>query len=159
MPTLQQSILIAAPIKRVFGFLEEIERVPEWLPRVIEAHRTSETLSGVGAELAVVVEAGGRRSSGTSRCVEAETANRLVFQSSLDIGLTSTMTFDLTAQGHQTQLVATVEYAFAGRGFGRLIGGLFGNALAKKDIEAGLASLKSQLEAKPARRRKAASTP
>jgi len=159
MPTLQHAILIAAPIKRVYGFLEEIERVPEWLPRVVAAQRTSETLSGVGAELAVVVEAGGRQSSGTSRCVEVEAPRRLVFQSSLDIGLTSTMTFELTAQGRQTHVEATVEYAFAGRGFSRLVGGLFGNALAKKDIEAGLASLKSALEAKPARRQKAPSAP
>jgi hypothetical protein len=89
----------------------------------------------------------------------ADGSRRLVFESHFEIGLTSTMVFDLAADGKQTQLTATVDYAFTGRGLGRFVGGLFGNQMARKDILAGLEHLKAQLEAeagRPARRRRRA---
>src|SRR5205823_6183080 len=95
MPTLEDSLLIGAPVKRVFGVLADMDRVATWMPRIVEAQRTSEIASGPGAELAVVVKASGRESKGTSRCVEADPPHRLVIESRLDLGITSTMTFDL----------------------------------------------------------------
>jgi uncharacterized membrane protein len=159
MPTLQESMLIAAPIKRVYTFLADIERVPEWLPHVVETERTSEIRSGEGAELTIVMNAAGRQTEGTSRCVEAVSPHRLVFESSLAIGLTSTMAFDLTADGRQsTEVAVTLDYALAGRRLGRLVGGLFGDKMARRDVKAALDNLKARIEAEPARpaRRKAA---
>ncbi len=157
MAPLKETVSIGAPPKLVFGYLADMARVPEWMPNIVEAERTSEIESGEGAELRVVVNAAGRESSGTSRCVEADAPHRLVIESSLDMGLTSTITFDLAADGRRTDLSATVAYAIAGRGFGRLMGNLFGDKLARRDIATALASLKERLEEqqakKPSRRR------
>ena len=151
MPTLHETMLIAAPIKRVYTFLADIERAQEWLPHVVETHRTSKIRSGEGAEIAIVVSAAGRQTEGTSRCVEAASPDRLVFETQLAIGLTSTTAFDLAADGRQTQVAVTVEYAFGGRGLGRLVGGLFGDKVARQDILAGLECLKSRIETEPPR--------
>lgn len=157
MAELTDSITIAAPPRLVYGYLADLERVPEWMPNVVEAERISDIESGEGAELQVVVDAGGRESRGTSRCVESDAPRRLVIESTLDVGLTSTIAFDLAADGRHTELSATVAYALAGRGFGRLLGGLFGDRLARRDMATALATLKERLEAlqaqKPTRRR------
>ena len=151
MPTLKETVTIGAPVKRVYTYLSDIERVQEWLPHVVETQRTSKIRSGEGAEIAVVMNAAGRQTEGTSRCVEAASPNRLVFESTLAIGLTSTMAFDLAADGRQTEIVAIVDYQFSGRGLGRLVGGLFGDKIARRDIALALANLKTQIEAEPAR--------
>src|SRR5436190_10260865 len=136
MPTLKESQLIAAPVKRVYAFLADIERVQEWLPHVVEAHRTSEIRSGEGAELAITVHAAGRNTEGTARCIEADGSSRLAFESRLAIGLTSTMVFSLAADGRQTQVTVLVDYAFGGGGLGWLIGGLIGDKVVRADIQA-----------------------
>jgi carbon monoxide dehydrogenase subunit G len=159
VPTLQESLLVAAPVKRVSGFLADIERVGEWLPYVVDARRTSELATGEGAEIELTVSAAGKKSQGTTRCVAATPA-RLVFESKLALGLTSTVTFDLAAQGRQqTQMAVTVEYGFTGLA-GKLIGRMLGDKAAQRDIVASLEALKARLEAeapRPARRQKAAS--
>jgi carbon monoxide dehydrogenase subunit G len=159
VPTLQESLLVAAPIKKVHGFLSDIERAGEWLPYVVETRRTSEHATGEGAEIEITVSAAGKKSQGTARCVAA-TPSRLVFESKLALGLASTVTFDLAAHGRQqTQMDVTVDYAFTGL-TGRLIGKMLGDKAAQRDIVAGLDTLKTRLEAeaaRPARRRTAAS--
>jgi len=162
MATLQQSVLIGATVKQVYTFLADIERAATWLPHVIEAERTSSVKNGEGAELALVVEAAGRRAQGTSRCTVAESPHRLVFTATLDVGLTTTTTFVLAAEGKQTLLSATVEYAFTGRGFGRMLGSLFGDKYVRQDITTALGNLKAQIEAAHAerlRRRREAAAP
>ncbi len=156
MATVQQSILIGATVKQSYAYLADIERVRDWLPHVVEAQRTSAVKTGEGAELAIVAEAAGKRTEGTSRCTAAVSPHRLAFTATLDIGLTSTTTFDLAAAGKQTQVTATVEYAFTGRGFGRLLGGLFGDKYARQDIATALDNLKAQIEAKRPQRKRAA---
>jgi ribosome-associated toxin RatA of RatAB toxin-antitoxin module len=152
MATLQQSILIGATVKQSYAYIADIERVRDWLPRIIEAQRTSAIKAGAGAELAIVAEAGGKRTQGTSRCTAADAPHRLAFTSTLDVGLTSTTTFDLVVAGKQTQVTATVDYAFTGRSFGRLLGGLFGDKYARQDIITALGNLKMQIEAVQAQR-------
>jgi carbon monoxide dehydrogenase subunit G len=151
VPTLRESLLVAAPTKRVYGFLADIERVQEWLPYVVDARRTSENATGEGAEIALTVSAAGRTSEGTTRCIAATPSHHLAFETKLALGLTSTVTFDLAAEGRQqTQMNVTVEYGFTGL-TGRLIGKLLGDAAARRDIVAGLEGLKARLEAEPAR--------
>jgi carbon monoxide dehydrogenase subunit G len=159
VPTLQESLLVTAPVKRVYGFLADIERVGEWLPYVVETRRTTENATGEGAEIELTVSAAGKKSQGTTRCVAA-TPSQLVFESKLALGLTSTVTFDLAAEGRQkTQMAVTVEYGFTGL-TGRLIGKMLGDTAARRDIVAGLETLKARLEAeapRPTRRRTSAS--
>jgi carbon monoxide dehydrogenase subunit G len=149
VPTLQESLLVAASVKRVYGFLADIERVRDWLPYVVDARRTSEVTSGPGAEIELEVSAAGRTSKGTTRCVAAVPSQQLVYETKLALGLTSTVTFDLAPEGRsQTRMDVTVEYGFTG--LGRLLGGLLGDKAARRDIVAGLESLKAHIESEAA---------
>ena len=152
MATLQQVTVISATVKQSFAFLADIERVEQWLPRVVTATRTSTVRHGASAELAVAVEAGGKRAQGTIRCTDAEAPQRLTFISTLDVGVVSTTTFDLAADGKQTRLTATLDYSFTGRGFGRMLGSLFGDSYARQDLTTALANLKTGIEAEQAAR-------
>jgi carbon monoxide dehydrogenase subunit G len=144
VPTLQESLLVAAPVKRAYDFLADIERVREWLPYVVATRRTSETATGPGAEIELEVSAAGKKSKGTTRCVSA-TASQLVFESKLALGLTSTVTFDLAAEGRsKSQIAVTVEYGFTG--LGRLLGRMLGDKAARQDIVAGLETLRMRIE-------------
>jgi carbon monoxide dehydrogenase subunit G len=149
---LHDTIDIAATVKRSFAYLSDVERVPEWLPNVVEADRISEVASGPGAETALVVEVAGKKRQGRCRVEESEPPSRLVISSTVDIGVTSTISFDLAAEGKQTRLSAVIEYTLTGGGFGRLLGGLFGDKIARRDMRTALENLKARLEAEPERR-------
>jgi uncharacterized protein YndB with AHSA1/START domain len=149
---LHDSIEIAAMPKRVFEYLADVERVPAWMPNMIEARRTSEIEAGPGAEIAVVVNAAGKRRQGTCRIVEWDAPRRFVLESILDLGVTSKIAFDVARVGRQTQVSATIEYTLTGRGFGRMLGGMFGDRVARRDMRAALESLKAQIEAEKPRR-------
>ncbi len=152
MALLHDSIEIAAMPKRVFEYLADIERVPAWMPNMIEARRTSEIEAGPGAEIAVVVNAAGKRRQGTCRIVEWDAPRRFVLESILDLGVTSKIAFDVARVGRQTQVSATIEYTLTGRGFGRMLGGMFGDRVARRDMRAALENLKAQIEAEKPRR-------
>ena len=95
MPTITERIAINAPIERVFGRLAEPERAPEWTPNLVSVERTSAATEGTGVETTLVARVAGRPSRGQGRCLAWEPPGRLVLQSSLDVRVTSTTTFDL----------------------------------------------------------------
>jgi uncharacterized protein YndB with AHSA1/START domain len=153
---LNDSIEIAASVKRTFDYLADIERVPEWLPNISEAHLISEIDTGPGAEIAIVMNVAGKDRDGTCRCVEMEAPRLMVLESTIDIGVTSKITLALTPSGRHAQVAATVDYTLTGKGFGRLLGGLFGDNVARRDMRAALENLKAQLEATSRRRKRGA---
>ena len=154
MAALEDSILVSAPLRRVFDYLADVEHVPEWLPNVVEARRTSEIEAGPGTEVDVVFTAGGRESEGTCRCVEWDAPHRLVLESEIAIGVTSTLQFDLATAGRQTEVLARIEYTLTGGRFGRLMGGLFGDRMVRRDMRTALENLKERVEDEQRRRRR-----
>ena len=103
----------------------------------------------------LVAKVGGRESRGTGRVLEWRPPHRLVLESSLDIGITSTTTFELAESGPTSQLTARVEYTLRSSGLGRLAGVLFGGPLARRGLRKALANLRQQLEAEVASSRTA----
>jgi len=161
MAVLHDSIEIAVTVKRAFAYLSDVERVPEWLPNVVEAERVSEVAAGPGAEMSLAIDVAGKRRQGRCRVEESEPPNRLVISSTVDIGVTSTIAFDLAVDCRQTHLSAVFEYTLTGGGLGRMLGSLFGDRVARRDMRTALENLKARLEAEPERRkrtRKVAST-
>jgi uncharacterized protein YndB with AHSA1/START domain len=147
MPTIQEEIVIAVPSERVFDRLAEPERAPEWTPNLLRVQRISEQATGPGLRTALVATVGGRQSRGTGRCLAWDPPRRLVLETVLEVGVTSVTTFDLSAEGSTTRLAARVDYSLPPKGLGRLVGGLLGDTLARRDLRAALANLKQQLEA------------
>jgi len=146
MPTLQEQVLIAAPPERVFALLAQPERGPEWTPNLMRVERISPVEAGPGLETALVANVGGRPSRGFGRCLAWDPPWRLVLESSLEVGVNSVSTFELAPHGPGTQLVARVDYTLPPKGLGKLIGGLLGDTLARRDLRAALANLKAILE-------------
>lgn len=146
MPSLQEQVLIAAPPDRVFGLLARPERGPEWTPNLLRVERISQIEAGPGLETALLVNVGGRPSRGLGRCVAWAPPYHLVLESSLEIGVSSITTFELAQHGPGTRLVARVEYTLPPKGLGKLVGGLLGDTLARRDLRKALANLKALVE-------------
>ena len=147
MPEIEENILIGAPAERVFARLAEPERGPEWTPNLLKVERTSEIQAGPGLETLLVANVVGRESRGTGRCVDWEPPRRLVLQSSFDVGVGSTTTFELSEHGANTELKARVDYSLASQGIRRFVGGLLAEPLARRDLRKALDNLKRQIEA------------
>ena len=152
MALLTDSIEISAPVERTFAYLTDVERIPEWLPNVVGAQRVSAIRAGPGAEIVVAIEVAGTQRRGRCRVEESEPPNRLVLTSTVDIGVTSTISFDLAANGRQTRLAAIVEYTLTGGGLGGLLASLFADRVARRDTRAALRNLKARIEAEPGER-------
>jgi uncharacterized protein YndB with AHSA1/START domain len=146
LPVLDERVEIAAPIEAVFELLADPARGPEWTPNLVSVEPLVDGPPGPGLETRLLVNVGGRPSKGTGRCVEFDPPHRLVLASSLDVGISSTTSFQLTPTARGTAVAARVEYTLPASGLGRLVGGLFGDSLARRDLRKALANLKAQLE-------------
>jgi uncharacterized protein YndB with AHSA1/START domain len=146
VPSLQEQVLIGAPPEKVFERLIQPERGPEWTPNLIRVERTSAVEAGPGLETTMIANVGGRQSRGIGRCVAWEPPRRLVLESRLDVGVNSITDFELLPATGGTQLIARVDYTLPASGLGRLVGGLLGDTLARKDLRKALSNLKEQLE-------------
>jgi uncharacterized protein YndB with AHSA1/START domain len=147
VPVLEERVEIAAPIEGVFELLADPARGPEWTPNLLSVEPLQDgQAAGPGAETRLLVNMAGRPSKGTGRCVEWDPPHRLVLASSLDLGVNSTTTFQLTPTKSGTAVAARVEYTLTTGALGRLVGGLLGDSLARRDLRKALANLKAQVE-------------
>ncbi len=149
MARLEREIAIAAPPERVFAYIAQPERTPEWSPNVVSVRLTSDGPIGVGATTETIVKALGTTQMALGRCTAFEPPRRLVIQSRTNLGATTTNETVLLADGTGTRLRAKLDYALPG---GALGGGLLGGFLGidkqiRRDFEQSLARLKAIVEA------------
>jgi uncharacterized protein YndB with AHSA1/START domain len=158
MPTLIRRVAIGVPAERVFARLAELERGPEWMPYLISVERTTPPDAapvapverGPGPETALVARFGGRERRGSGRVVAWEPPRRLVLRWTLEDGITSTTTFELTDQGTRTRLTARLDYSLPPSSRGGFAGGVLAERAVQGGLREALANLKGQLEATPA---------
>ncbi len=148
MARLEREIVIAAPPERVFAYLAQPERTPEWSPNVQSVRLTSEGPIGEGATTETVVKALGTTQRAIGRCTAFDPPRRLVIESQTNLGATTVNETLLLAEGTGTRLRAKLDYTLPG---GALGGGLLGGFLGvdkqiKRDFEQSLARLKVVLE-------------
>ena len=149
MARLEREIVIAAPPERVFAYLAQPERTPEWSPNVQSVRLTSNGPIGVGATTETVVKALGTTQRATGRCTVFDPPNRLVIESQTNLGATTINETVLAPEGSGTRLRAKLDYTLPG---GALGGGLLGGFLGvdkqiQKDFTQSLARLKALMEA------------
>ena len=148
MARLEREIVIAVPPERVFAYLAQPERTPEWSPNVQAVRLTSEGPIGVGATTETVVKALGTTQRAVGRCTAFDPPRRLVIESQTNLGATTVNETQLIAEGAGTRLRAKLDYTLPG---GALGGGLLGGFLGvdkqiQKDFTQSLARLKAILE-------------
>jgi uncharacterized protein YndB with AHSA1/START domain len=160
VPELRDSIAIGVTVKRAFAYLADVDHIAEWMPNLVEAWRATEDDPGLDTEIGIVMSVAGHEHEGICRVVEWDEPRRLALESDLDdLGFSSTIAFDLAPDGRQQMtLSATVDYAMKGHGLGRLVGGLFGDRVARRDMRTALERLKANLETEKPRRSRSRST-
>ncbi|MDP8925004.1 MAG: SRPBCC family protein [Chloroflexota bacterium] len=149
MAHLEREILIAQPPERVFAYLAQPERTPEWSPNVVSVRLTSDGPIGVGATTESVVKALGTTQRAVGRCTVFDPPRRLVIESRTNLGATTVNETVLIAEGVGTRLRAKLDYTLPG---GALGGGLLGGFLGvdkqiQRDFEQSLVRLGAVLGA------------
>ncbi len=147
MARLEREIVIAVPPERVFAYLAQPERTPEWSPNVQSVRLTSEGPIGVGATTESVVKALGTTQRAIGRCTAFDPPRRLVIESQTNLGATTVNETMLIAEGTGTRLRAKLDYTLPGGALGGKMGTVFGvDRQVKRDFEQSLARLKVVLE-------------
>ncbi len=77
MATIRQSITIDRPVDKVFDYVTDFEKLPEWETSILESVKTSEGPMGIGTTYRGVIKAMGMKMEWTSRVTEYETHARL----------------------------------------------------------------------------------
>ena len=153
MARLEREIVIAAPPERVFAYLAQPERTPEWSPNVQSVRLTSEGPIGVGAMTETVVKALGTTQRAVGRCTVFDPPRRLVIESQTNLGATTVNETQLLPDGTGTRLRAKLDYSLPGGALGGGLGSFFGvDKQIQKDFVQSLARLKAVLEAGAAAR-------
>jgi len=148
MARLEREIVIAAPPERVFAYLAQPERTPEWSPNVLSVRRTNDGPIGVGATTETVVKAIGTTQKALGRCTVFDPPHRVVIESRTNLGATTVNETVLAPDGKGTRLRAKLDYTLPGGAFGGgLLGGFLGiDKQIQKDFVQSLARLKAILE-------------
>jgi hypothetical protein len=95
----------------------------------------------------VLAKAAGHEVRGTGRCLAWDRPRHLLVATDFENGLTATSAFDSSANGAKTALKVRIEYTVPGGGVRRFVGGLVGDAVAKRDLKNGLENLRRRFEA------------
>jgi len=141
MPKVERSIIINAPVEKVFAYIEDPMNQLEWLPSLMEVKDV--TGQGVGTHFRWTYKMAGLRFEGESTLTEHVPHERLVAQSKGGIVSTFTWTFEPHDGGTKLNLV--VEYTVPVPVLGKLAEAL---VLKQNEREADLAmaNIKARLE-------------
>jgi uncharacterized membrane protein len=100
------SIIINAPVEKVFGLLLDTEKLPDWLPLMMEVHDIQG--KGVGKKFKWTYKFIGIPFEGMTEVVEEIPNKKVVTKSKA--GIESVWTFNLNKEGGGTKVDLVVEY-------------------------------------------------
>jgi uncharacterized membrane protein len=100
------NIIINAPVEKVYGLLLEAEKLPDWLPLMMEVHDIQG--KGVGKKFKWTYKFIGITFEGMTEVVEEVPNKKVVTKSKA--GIESVWTFNLNQKGGGTQVDLLVEY-------------------------------------------------
>ena len=144
MPTVKRSIIINAPVEKVFNYIADPRNEPEWLPGSVEVTDVTRTEEGVGSHYRWVYKILGIRLQGETTVTEFVPNERIVTESKG--GIPSTFTHTFQPEGAGTKGTVTVDYTIPIPVLGK-----FAEALVLRHIERvadlATANLKDILEA------------
>lgn len=100
------SIVINAPVDKVYELMEDTERLPEWMPLLIDVSDIQG--EGVGQTFNWTYKFIGIKFKGKSEVVERVTNKKSVVKSTA--GIESEWTWDLAQEGNGTKVDLVVEY-------------------------------------------------
>lgn len=143
MAKVEKSIIINAPLEKVFAYIEDPMSNPEWMVGMVEAKDVTVTDEGVGSHFRWVYKMAGMRFEGESTTTEYIPNQRMVSQSKGGILSTWTWTFDPHDGGTKVNLV--VEYTVPVPVLGKLAEALVLKQN-ERDLDRSLANIKAKME-------------
>lgn len=137
----EANIFIKTPVEKVFGFLLETEKLPEWMPLLVEVYDIQG--KGVGQTYKWTYKFMGIKFEGSNEIIELLENKKTVTKSKA--GIDSIWTFTLEKEGDGTKVDLLVEYTVPIP----VLGKFAENYVVKKstqDMQQALESLKHVLE-------------
>jgi quercetin dioxygenase-like cupin family protein/uncharacterized protein YndB with AHSA1/START domain len=123
-PWVRHSVAVAAPPEDVFAALTAFERIPEWIPGITRAYRTTDGPVGEGTELVEELRLAGRAMSITGTVTEHDAGRALayVYESG---PIPGSWRYALTPEGDGTR----VDFTLAARRGLPVVSGLVARAI------------------------------
>jgi uncharacterized protein YndB with AHSA1/START domain len=142
MAKVTASIMIDAPVEKVFDYVEDPAKVPEYWPSVIEIKDVEELPDG-GARMTVVYKMAGVRFDVETECTEFVPNERTVYES--EGGVSSTLTWTYEGQDGSTKVTMDMEYQVNLPGL-RKLGEAFLTKVSQNEGQAILGNVKAKME-------------
>ena len=144
MAKLEKTILINAPVDKVFGFMDEPTNLPEIWSSMVEVRNVKKMPQHVGSTFDWVYKMAGMRFEGSSQVTEWVANQREVTKSTK--GIASTFTWMYKPENRGTRVTVAVEYTIPVPLLGKLAE-VFIVKQNEHEAEGMLANLKARLEA------------
>jgi carbon monoxide dehydrogenase subunit G len=142
MPTFEQTIEVAAPPERAFGYVADFTTIVDWDPGIVQSRRVNNGPPGVGATYDVVALFRGGRVPFRYAVTEFEDARRLVFRGE---GAKARSVDEILFEPAGAGSRITYRAELTMKGLHRLAAPFFGPTFAGMGRKA-LAGLKTQLD-------------
>ena len=143
MAKITKSILINAPVEKVFQYHSDSTNQPEYWPSMIEV-KDVKRLPGGGANFDWVYKMAGVRLKGSTATTEYVKNERIVTKSKG--GIDSTFVYEYKPEGEGTRLTVEADYVVPVPVLGKLAEALI-IKLNEREADSTLANLKDRLEA------------
>ena len=140
----QEQVEISSPVSRVFDYMDDVAREPEWQPSLVEASKEPSGPTAVGTRKRYVSEFMGRRIENTYLTTLFERNRRVVYETSPGSVLQAKVELSFEEVGAGTRVTMAVDGKAAGplrflpQG---LLEGVF-----RKELQASLDLLRKNLE-------------
>jgi uncharacterized membrane protein len=143
MVNVKKSILIKAPVEKVFTYMADARSNLEWLPGVMEITDVHDTSEHVGSQFRWAYKMAGLRFEGQTTLVEYVANKRMVTEGKGAIS--NRWQFDYTATPEGTRLDLDVQYTIPALVLGRLAEKAM-RGQNEREAELALANVKAKME-------------
>jgi uncharacterized membrane protein len=143
MVSVQKSIVIKAPVDKVFTYMSDARSNLEWLPGVMEITDIRETPEHVGTRFRWAYKMAGLRFEGETTLVEYAANRRMVTEGKG--GITNRWQFDYSPTAEGTRLDLVAEYTIPVPVLGRLAEAAI-RGQNEREAELALSNIKARME-------------
>lgn len=144
MVKVEKSVIVKAPVEKVFDYMAEAKSNLEWIPGMMDIRDFQDTDNHIGAHFRWTYKMAGIRFEGETTTLEWVQNKKMVTQSKG--GINSKWDFTFEPQKDATRLLLSVEYEVPIPVLGKLAEAVIRNQN-EREAEMALSNLKARMEA------------
>ena len=145
MPVTERSIVINAPVEKVFAVIDDLRRVPEYMHGVVRTADIKQTPRRIGDTMRLTYSVMGLRFPMKATVLEREENKRGVIK--MEGGMNGTITGTYEPQGSATKVTWRFDYTMKGGILGKAVNALLVERMNERNAEVSLENLKMICEA------------